>query len=784
MQRSDLRDRFQRASVHAAGVVVALVAWAGPAPAAPTVQPWASQAAGASDAVAAAGLSGWYAVAQAGDDSVEIRDIRQDLQRRITRSEMLALAPWMSLDAGSDGPRALAWTDSGRSLFIVLTDDAPSPDGLGSDAVLRYDTTTDELTRFTRAEIGTGSGPGPAVIHYRGRLWVSTAAGTIRVYSAERNDTAGTLAYSWALPNAEPARGMAVVRGLDLALVVSDTMLYRVDLNQPFAFGQPVGPVTRGRAVAYGEHYGTVGQDGAFVVEGAAAGSDARALFVPKSQITGQFAFAPSSYLVSADDLADASATACGRMLLATAAGPSLLSDSADPRLGYEAWLLDEFEQVGVFAAGLVAPDGQPAGWVTDADVSAGGTRFHPPSPDGAAWVVMMHVAKDHLAGDQASAPIVRDVLRRYAGLMPDGIRPSLTADGITRHWYNPFTGGAAPGWDPEYATLSSMLLVLSADRARRFYGDDAAIVEAADEIIGRVERWDTYIQPFTRNLYLRAQAGGGPDFGTASGPFNEGVLFIEQASVYGSSDAALAYWLDRSALPEAAFVLDYPVTTNWPGGHLPAFVSLYPWLASALFRADPTWETHMRHLLGSHGAWTDDNAPDYLTVFSAGTTKPEWGGYHADSLSDHPGDITTFPSLMAFSALGQTAPSVGAYQAYRRGARQSFATGATMLFRRSAVDPGYTPPDAGLSDVVIGALGLAELIKPGTINAVLAVPYTPSCPADLAPTDGLLDFFDIAAFLAAFSGEQPAADLARPFGQFDFFDVAEYLGAYNAGCP
>lgn len=191
-----------------------------------------------------------------------------------------------------------------------------------------------------------------------------------------------------------------------------------------------------------------------------------------------------------------------------------------------------------------------------------------------------------------------------------------------------------------------------------------------------------------------------------------------------------------------------------------------------------------MRHLLGSHGAWTDDNAPDYLTVFSAGTTKPEWGGYHADSLSDHPGDITTFPSLMAFSALGQTAPSVGAYQAYRRGARQSFATGASMLFRRSAVDPGYTPPDAGLSDVVIGALGLAELIKPGTIDAVLAVPYTPACQADFAPADGILDFFDIAAFLAAFSGEQPAADLARPFGQFDFFDVAEYLGAYNAGCP
>lgn len=191
-----------------------------------------------------------------------------------------------------------------------------------------------------------------------------------------------------------------------------------------------------------------------------------------------------------------------------------------------------------------------------------------------------------------------------------------------------------------------------------------------------------------------------------------------------------------------------------------------------------------MNSLLASNGAWTDDNAPRYMTVFSAGTTKPEWGGYHADSLSDHPGDVTTFPSLMGFASLGRTAPGVSAYHAYRHGARQSFATGASMLFRRSEVDPAYTPPDAGLPDVAVGALGLAELIRPGTAAAVFAVPYRTACPADIAPPQGTPDFFDLLAFLNAFTAQEADADLARPFGRFDFSDITAYLSAFNTGCP
>jgi hypothetical protein len=52
-----------------------------------------------------------------------------------------------------------------------------------------------------------------------------------------------------------------------------------------------------------------------------------------------------------------------------------------------------------------------------------------------------------------------------------------------------------------------------------------------------------------------------------------------------------------------------------------------------------------MSNIRMNHMGWTDDFSPRFMTVFSAGTTAPAWGGYNADSLSYHPGDVTTFTS-------------------------------------------------------------------------------------------------------------------------------------------
>ncbi len=55
-------------------------------------------------------------------------------------------------------------------------------------------------------------------------------------------------------------------------------------------------------------------------------------------------------------------------------------------------------------------------------------------------------------------------------------------------------------------------------------------------------------------------------------------------------------------------------------------------------------------------------------------------------------------------------------------------------------------------------------------------------CASDIN-ADGTLDFFDVQAFLAAFSSHDPAADLVAD-GVFNFFDVQAYLAGFAAGCP
>jgi hypothetical protein len=55
-------------------------------------------------------------------------------------------------------------------------------------------------------------------------------------------------------------------------------------------------------------------------------------------------------------------------------------------------------------------------------------------------------------------------------------------------------------------------------------------------------------------------------------------------------------------------------------------------------------------------------------------------------------------------------------------------------------------------------------------------------CPADLTG-DGMLNFFDVSAFLQAYNTMDPVADFNND-GMFNFFDVSAFLSAFNAGCP
>jgi hypothetical protein len=84
--------------------------------------------------------------------------------------------------------------------------------------------------------------------------------------------------------------------------------------------------------------------------------------------------------------------------------------------------------------------------------------------------------------------------------------------------------------------------------------------------------------------------------------------------------------------------------------------------------------------------------------------------------------------------------------------------------------------------DVTIG------LFRPGSPSSVTGSATVPTaqapCVADFVEPFGVLDFFDVSAFLGAFGQQKPSADIAEPFGSFDFFDISAFLAAFNAGCP
>ena len=56
------------------------------------------------------------------------------------------------------------------------------------------------------------------------------------------------------------------------------------------------------------------------------------------------------------------------------------------------------------------------------------------------------------------------------------------------------------------------------------------------------------------------------------------------------------------------------------------------------------------------------------------------------------------------------------------------------------------------------------------------------ACAADLTG-DGVLDFFDVSAFLNAYNSMSAPADFTGD-GVFSFFDVSAFLNAFNTGCP
>ena len=84
------------------------------------------------------------------------------------------------------------------------------------------------------------------------------------------------------------------------------------------------------------------------------------------------------------------------------------------------------------------------------------------------------------------------------------------------------------------------------------------------------------------------------------------------------------------------------------------------------------------------------------------------------------------------------------------------------------------------LSHSGLGSLDRTPLT--GSLTTSWSIDSNNPCPADLTG-DGVLNFFDVSAFLSAYTANDPVADFTDD-GVWNFFDVSAFLSAFADGCP
>lgn len=166
---------------------------------------------------------------------------------------------------------------------------------------------------------------------------------------------------------------------------------------------------------------------------------------------------------------------------------------------------------------------------------------------------------------------------------------------------------------------------------------------------------------------------------------------------------------------------------------------------------------------MGANGL---QNFPELVSATSSGSVTTVEGTLHSASSQTYVIEFFSSPQCDA-SGFGQGRVYLGSAMV------STDATGSA-LFSVSL------PAQTSEGEVVTATATRASTGETSEFSACVSVEGV--CVADLTG-DGVLDFFDVSAFLNAYNAMDPLADMTGD-GGFDFFDVSAFLNAYNAGCP
>ncbi|MBF0196611.1 MAG: hypothetical protein HQL32_02825 [Planctomycetes bacterium] len=651
------------------------------------------------DLLSTADMCGMVAMADSASARIELRNIREEVVAKLSKADF---ATGQSASVENASIQAMTFSQSARLLFVSLGSKASS----GSQ-VYRYNCNTQKMNLFASKHLLGKINPS-AMIHYKGVLYIAGEKGDIIRLKAEMNDLQGKALKKITSP---PIISMSADYDAGILYAASRDALYELELQEGKVrkFYECQEPIL---SVSYSPVAVMPGYRGLYMAS--VQGGQTLVSLLPKSS-SGFTKAVP--LLKSTETLKDFSSTGWGA-ILGVGSRMIHISSLEDPRLTFEQWVEDEIRQHILLAKNCISPALDVAsGWVADgvglreSRVPKGG------SVDAAAWVIITMLMSDALFQDEEAEKLVEEILIRQAGEHPDGISPYQTPDGFVVHWPNPKNG-----MSNDMSCFTIMKINAAAIRSMNYYHDNPEIVRLCKKILRSFINTGDYMNG--RGMVNFGSQDNGPlHWGLLASPEIESYLFAEQVGAASPYRAATydEYYHERSAM-----VYNPRPLKNEPIVHPrhPSFLPAYGFALMKYRRENEDWESFNNNIYSSYSAWTDDNAPRYITAFSAGPGTE--GGYSVDCILRHPGNIVHFPALEGFSSLGNPVPASAAYYAYRDGRRlRSLAgpgrRGANLLSRYSNEKPEWIPGGGGLPDLTFGGLGLMVLYNPEVYEKVVA---------------------------------------------------------------
>lgn len=277
------------------------------------------------------------------------------------------------------------------------------------------------------------------------------------------------------------------------------------------------------------------------------------------------------------------------------------------------------------------------------------GAQFHPASVATTGMGLISLCIADSMGWINDAEAQVIHTLKSMAGQHPN-FQPEQNQKGLFRHFIDQNTGAQA--WNSEFSSIDTGILIAGALFCKRYFADNAVIAELADNMYLSVNWASTIANPVTGGIYL-TQNTQGVGAGITK-PFNEYMIvaWLAKNDMRNDSVATLLWnnhYADPASLPTSNFS-GIDVLTDSPGNFLSGFVHQFPYYLCNYYTTHPDYLMHMDQARKADSLWWRNNTSAAANVwgFGAGASNV-WSpsGYHADNISNHPGDICS-PHIIA----------------------------------------------------------------------------------------------------------------------------------------